>query len=391
MEQRLMESIHIDIKKKELNQSEIARRLKMTAARLTHYLKYEYKMKFKLFFDLINIVYEDEAEKVHQLLNDFIRVTTKRENYRECLEWSIHNGNNELFETAIEIIHDDIFERETAAVYALSMERTKNNLEASELYERIEDLKFEGVKRPQQKMKFDTVKQMENKVFLSILTLYAHLDLKEYGAIERLAKSVLKKVEGLKEGFIKDAYSIRIKELLAISLMKNGSVEEAKELAINLILEIEETTFPLVVNSLYSLLSELHALDDYNKASSYIKKALKTFKGLKFSRYKRRENMLKATYDFINIHNNVFDGLFLEDPAEKAHYFAKTNKKQEALEILNHISKNAPLSPHQLYYKALATGDLRDFKKAEKEFYRRNDLYYCQLVEKEMCEMCDKK
>lgn len=369
MEKSLFEAIQNDIKKRELHQSVIAKKMKTTATSLHYYLTNENKMKYIQYVEMLRLVYEDDYQSINDKIKIFVESSNKKGNARQCLEWSTHNGQQELFEIALKK-EALVGSEETVELYKLLMLRNTGKINTSDLFERVEDFKFNGVKQP------------ENKMLLSILTLYVHLDLREYGSISKLALISLKKIRDIKDEFIQRAYEIRIKEMLAISLLKNGQIERAETVAFDIIENTNSEWFPLPVNSIYSLLAERYVFDNAKLSLKYINKAISMFENLEISGYVNRARMLRATHDFVKITNGIYDKLYLEDDAERAHYYAKTLRSKEALEIIKEIERKGSLSPHQLYYKALATEKREDFKAAEKEFYKRSDMFYCRLVER---------
>jgi hypothetical protein len=367
--EQLLESIQVDIKKKGLQQILIANKMGVKASSLTYYLKSENKIKFIHYYELVRIVYESDHNTIINKLMQFIEVTPKRDNLIECLEWSSNHGEHELFEQALSIEQKLKYGNETAEVYSLLMDRNHKRLDPVSILEKVEKIKINGIKK------------LEIEVLLNILTLYVYLDLKKFNIITLLARSAFKMIEKLGNGFIKTAFTIRVQEMLAISLMRDGQVEESKKVASHLISSVDETIFPLPINSMLSLMSELNVFSDKEKSISYINKALTMFENLQLKNYINRRSMLRSTHDFVKIVNYQYHDLFLEDKSEEAHFLARTGYNQEALEVLKGLELNGELTPHQLYYKALATQDPSDYKKAEKEFYRRGDFYYCRLIE----------
>lgn len=370
IERELFETIKSDIGKSDISQAMIAKKLGIKDASLTYYLQLTNRMKFIQFYRLVNIVYEDNYEMQIEMLKNFTHSTQKKENFKVCLEWSIHQGNNDLFDLAIQRVEESDKNLETAELYKLLMNRNKAKINGLELYNSVEGIKLKGI----------TQKDME--VLARIITLYSFFDLKNFSSIALFAEDVFKRITDMKKGFMKIACEVRVKEISAVSYMKSGKIHEAETMAKSIIDEYDFNLFPLPINSMYSLLAELYLFRDQKKAGLLIDKAINMFRGLKIQSYKNRESTLKSTHDFIKIEIGDYQKLYLEDEAEKAHYFAKIEQKENALRILNQIEeKNGSLSAHQLYYKALATQKMEDFKKAKDEFHKRGDFYYSKLAE----------
>lgn len=359
-----LEQIQNDIKNKDIQQKLLAAKISVSEPRLTQYLKGDVKMKFFQFFLLIQKVYEDEII-IDKYLHEFIEQTTKAENIKECLEWSFQNGNTSLFEIALEKA-----DKETSQVYTLLFLRKRKKIEAEELFERAETLKS------------GRIKQDDMKMLLQIISLYAQYDLKKYSTITLYTNLILNQIGIQKKSYILSSIWIRAKELAAIAYLKGGQVERAREVAHTLLKECNEQLFPLPITSMLSLLAESYLFTDGKKSSEYIERAISIFQGLGMKKYVYREHSLKATHDFIKIHNEDYTNLYLTDRAEKAHYHAKQKEKehkQKALLILGEIESAGPLSPHQTYYKSLATGRLEDYEFSRNTFYANGDLFYTQL------------
>ncbi|WP_260288483.1 AimR family lysis-lysogeny pheromone receptor [Peribacillus aracenensis] len=363
---KVLEEIKNDLKKGDIEQKVIASKMSTTSGNLTHKLSGKNDMSFLQFYILVSTIYDDK-NIIQRMIKVFIQHTKKNENIKDCLEWSFQNGENEIFEIAL-----DKVDKETANVYELLMLRNKKKIDGPELLEKVE------------MMKIGKVKQKDMEVMLQIISLYAWYDTQNYNLNSVYASFTLKRIALLKDGFLKDAYKARVMEITASANFKSDQVELAKGLAEKLIQEIDKDVFPLIVNSMYNLLAEIHVFSDPRKSIEYNRKALNMFEGLKFGSYQYREHSLKATHDFIKITNNIFDGLYLNDRAEAAHYWAKQTdrgSKKKALSILEEIENNKTLSPMQLYYRYLATGNRRDLEVARKEFYIKGEFFYCQLFE----------
>lgn len=348
-----------------IQQKSLAKKMGVSPPSLNYYLKGTNKIKFFPFYILMINVFSDKKD-IKEGLVSWINETDNVEHLKSCLEWSNLNAEIELFELALKKA-----DKETSSVYKLLLLRRQNKITSKELFEKAETLKLEQFK------------QKDMEVLLHIVALYSLHDMKKFGGIRLYADFVLKRVSALKEGYLKDAFKIRVQELAAIALLKENSVDKAINFAREIIEEGKEDLFPLPIISMHNLLGEAYVFTDPKKSIEQNKKAIEIYENLKFKNH-NYEYGLKATHDFIKITNNIFEGLFLTDKSEEAHFLAKQNDpkyKQKSLEILSELEGKSTLTAHQLYYRALATGKWEDFEISKKEFYKNEDFFYCQLTE----------
>lgn len=361
---KVLNQVKEDIKKKGIQQNNLAKKMNISEPRLTYYLKNDFKIPFYLFVILVGSVYEDELDIINERLIAFIESTKKSVNFRECLEWSIQQGNVKLFKEALKREPDE----DMSHLYAAVLERYQDTITPEDFFFKLQER---------------NMKTKEAVALTSILNLYVMRDLGNYQTLNLYATAAKKKVALLKDGFLKDSYNLRIEELEVVASMKNGETEKAIEKLQANIEKYDELKFPHMVNFMYSLLAEAYVFSDKKMAIHYIKIAIKQYKELPILKYKRRLSALKATHDFIKIYNDDFYDLYLEDEAERLHYLAKTGLKDKAIKLLEEIeNKKMSLSEFQLYYKAIATSNKKDIEIAKKSFYKKADFHYIQLFDK---------
>lgn len=363
---KVMESIKEDAKKQKITNKEIAKLLGISSGQVTHYFNLTNKIPFSKFTDLCRLIYKDEARIVPKWLA-YIEQISKKEYIREAAEWFSNNGKRELLEKVLELKGE---EDPLLRVYSLLVLRNKREIKGQEFYIQLDALRDRSQDYP------------EWKALIRIAGLYAFLDLKSFSMISFLAEEALEHTKEITNQYIQTSYRLRVLEIKAIAEMKRNNVEASERLALEVIQF--ESDNPLPANSMYSLLSEIYAFRDYKKSIEYIHRALTQFAGLDLVEYSNRKGMLEATHDFINIIHGQTSFLYLTDPAEAAHYLARNENaedKQRALEILDYINKDSDrLTPHQMYYKALCTGNKKDMDAALNQFIINGDLFYSYLA-----------
>lgn len=374
---RLMERIKSDAEKRNITNIEIAKKLNVSKSQVSHYFNDNNRISFEKFLDLILLIYDEWDE---ELISRYCKVTDKPEHDREALEWCMLNSKHDLALFLIEKIKlkKDKKEQNLAGLYELLLRRYKGEFTPQQFLEELENIKVKGNMRK------------ESIVFINILSVYGHGDFKNYKAVHFFAELAMKELRGIKNQFIKNAYEIRVNDCLAFSFKNMGHLKEAEDICLKCITEGNERYYPVVVNSMYCLLSEIYMFNNYEKSLHYINYALRMTEKENMKMYKKRKSDLESTHDFIKIVNRDYNGLFLNDPEEKAHYLARlgtTKSRREALHILSEIEKkNGGLSNFQKFYKALALNDKELMLEVYKGFLIQGVIYYSALPYKEIFE-----
>ncbi|QPA32602.1 AimR family lysis-lysogeny pheromone receptor [Thermaerobacillus caldiproteolyticus] len=365
---KIISQIRQELGRKEISPSYLAKMLNVSLTCINEFFNGTRQLNFSDFLQIINLLFDKDNQQ--PLILDYCLSTESKEDIREAMEWA---SNNCFYELLSDLI--DIYPSKFSDLYSLLLKRNKNELSPIQLYNELEMIKF--------KMGNET-EIPEVQVLVRIASLYSFLSLKSYGLILPLAQDALNQAESITNRYIRESYVIRIKEVMAIYYMKQLQLEEAIKVARGIINLSNFEKFPLTVNSMLCLLAEIYVYSDYCKSIYYIEKAIEHFKELGMSeKFKNRENMLYATHDFIKITNGMYKNLYLTDKAEEAHYLSRQrdeSSKERALYLLEKIAKErGKLSPFQIYYKALALGDVQLMRFAEEEFLKAGDLFYAQL------------
>lgn len=361
----MMEAIKEDARKRKITNKEIAKALAISSGQVTHYFKLTNRIPFYKFIELVRLIYSD-TNKIEHLLVKFVETNTKRESIREAAEWFSNNGKLKLLQLLLKLRSKD---DPLLGIYEILILRNQRMIKAQELYIKLDALRDQSFDFP------------EWRAFTRIAKLYAYLDLKSYSIIPFLAEEAMVHIKDIGNSYIKNSFRIRVIEVQAIAEMKRNNVDVSEALAKEVIENGKDS--PLPANSMYSLLAELYVFRSFDKSLMYINKALQQFNGLMLQGYANRQAMLEATHDFIRIHHNAAEPLYLTDHAEKAHALIKSedvHARKQGLEILDEIERvNRKLSPHQLYYKALYTRKNKDAEEALNQFIINGDLFYSYL------------
>jgi hypothetical protein len=363
-----MNQIKTDAKKKGMTGKIISKWINVSEGMVTKYYKAESDMPAIKFIDLTRLLYQEQEETAKKCILEFMKKTVRTDNLQELLEWSANSGDNDYIEKVQERICNSSLIKDSM-IYQMIRERNTKKITPEEFYLKIEDYKLS------ENLMFDS------KILLKIATLYAQLDLKSYAVVVPLAKNILENLDAITSDYLQQSFKVRTLEVLAYAYLKLGKVEEVEKIIEEILLPEVEDRFPLPCNSMIRILAEANLFRDPTKSMYLIEQAISMIKRKKLSSHTMRVSVLEATHDFIKIHNNNFNGLYLNDLSEKAHYMAKQGLHKESLAILNEIERrNGKLSAHQCYYKGLATNDKSYFQQALNDFVREGDSFYTQLI-----------
>jgi transcriptional regulator with XRE-family HTH domain len=374
----LLSTIQKELAKRNITQTELAKKMGVSVATVNNQLKGVYRMKFFYFVKLISCICNDYTQ-FEELIWKFLKASQKTKNknnkleiVREGLEWSLHNGNMQLLDYFINEDFKLTDNGELGKIYSLLAKRDKGLFRSLEFYEELEKLKLYGYKRG------------ESAILLRIATIYALFESQSFNLFFYEAEKTIDLIKQIKNKYLKKAYMMRVKVALAIAHMVRNEIDKCRKICEEIMGDQLAEHFPLLVNSIHLVMAQITAFTDYQASLEYLKKALELFENSRFQESaKKRRLRIEATYDFVKIVNNDFQGLFLTDQVEYAHFLAAQEEqecRQKAIEILMQLEKeNGHLSPFQLYYLALAKRDDQLMKQAEEEFLVSGNRYYSQL------------
>jgi|GEM_PF-3464783 len=362
------------MEKKGLTQTVIAKTIGVSVGTVHNYLNGQQRMGFFVFVKFAKCIFEEH--EVKRLIWEFINCSPDNKKYnkldivREGLEWSIQNAEPELLEYFIEQDFKLTRNGELGKIYDLFRQRSIGKLSHLKLYDELETLKIQGFKKG------------ESATLLKIASMYALYESQAHTLFFFEAEKTMKQIDLIKNKYLKKAYSIRVKEALAIAFMLRNQLTKAEEYCNEILAERDIEHFPLIVNSVYLILAQIYSFSNYRKSLEFLHKSLSILDG-KNHLHQYRRIRVEATYDFIRILNNDFQNLYLTDPAEQAHYLAKQENqlsRRRAVEIIDRLEKtNGYISAFQLCYKALALRSKKLLKLSEEVFLENGDKFYVSL------------
>jgi transcriptional regulator with XRE-family HTH domain len=359
---------------KNISITTLAEKLGLSVASVSNYFGGEQQMKFIKFVQLLDILIEDYKNKI-DLIFRFCKDTPTLENDRVAIEWASNYSEFELQEYLITKMAANATNKTHAEPHKHLLKRNKKQISKQDFFDVVSNINKKSNKRP------------ETEVLREISYIYSLWDLGVYNinlmiALAEKAKGKIIEINSEDSQYIRDSYLIKINEMLANIHLKNNDVEKAREFAHGILSMDNREMFPSPLISTYRILAESYLLENPKTAIEYIDKSVDLLSKGSVELNNLKKEGIRSTSDFIRIYNRVYTNLYLDDKSERAHYHASKGEGSKAVGLLNEIEKEQGcLTPHQLYYKALALNSKTILKQSEKEFYGKNDFYYAQIPE----------
>jgi transcriptional regulator with XRE-family HTH domain len=367
-------TIKEDAEKMKITFEKLGNLIGVTKAQVSFYLNGSNHIVFEKFLTIIQFLYED-VDKINSLLLKYALSLneTKIRDIRKTIEFLYNHGRSDYVKKIVKVNKKDSY----AKVYSIILARNERKINSKGFLVKLEELKY------QNKLTEDT------KLLISTYMLYAYSANKAYSLVPILSFDLLNTITKMKETYITKSLTYKVKESIAFVYLKQNQLGSLRELAKTVINDSEN--YPLSKVYMLALLSESYVFSSYTLSMYYLTKAINNYNKLGGGKSNRRQRMLEATHDFINIYHKHFENLFLTDPAEKAHYLFSTQESKnikQAFKIIEEIKEKneGKLSPHQQYYIAMGTGDYDLMKQCLIEFERNGDIFYTKLPKRHLLE-----
>lgn len=374
-----------EMKKKGIKKGDIAKFFDVSPGTVSNMFNRKYKIGYMKFIQLTRMIF---GQYNHDFIRRFCR-SAKTKIEVEALEWAYSNGDMEVLELLVEREKgynnrnttkekQQIEESEPVTItsaYELQLQRMTGKIARELFYKKNHKMK--------RKVKNTDIAMF---VLVHLNCMYSYIDRHSYREVWPLGVSLLEDIEEIENDYLRLSLEIRVKIALLYTGVRAKKYTECEIMA-NEILSRKGLIddFPLHYNNVLICLSEIFALTDFEKSSSYINQAVEMMDKGYFDNNEGWKWKIKSTYDFIHIYHNKLnkDKLYLEAPDEKAHFLAKGNEEErkEAIRILNELQKEYGEDDEFVaYYKALALNDVELMREARAMFRDAGDYHYSQMA-----------
>lgn len=220
-------------------------------------------------------------------------------------------------------------------------------------------------------------KTLEMKILSLITEIWCRNKMREYSTMASLVSGLELSIAELDDPYIKESYSLRLKEALAfVNLYKFNNKELARKYANEIIFADFSATF--TANASY-LLGMSFLFDDYDECLGNILRHRELL-----SEAGRTAEIAIVDNNDIPFINNVWKKNTKQpetnDISEKAHYEAVKGNKELALKMIDEAMASGEESGFKYYYKGLATNDSSLFMQSLIYFVnRKGDKFFANL------------
>lgn len=219
-------------------------------------------------------------------------------------------------------------------------------------------------------------KCLEMKILSQITEVWCRYKLSDFLTMDALIQGMNHSIKNISEEFIRQSYSIRLKEALAyVSLYKFNDVKKTRMYAEEIFSSNTSATF---TTSASYLVGMSFLFDDYEKCLGYIERHRELL--IESGRLEEIAIIDSCDIPFIkNIWKKHNERPKTDDISEIAHYEAVMGDKGLAIELIDKAVSEKGNSGFKYYYKALATNDPFLFMQALIEFNKNGDKFYANL------------
>lgn len=238
---------------------------------------------------------------------------------------------------------------------------------------------LKGITPPEvlNQLRLFTPKTIEMKILALIIEVWCRNKMREYSTMASLVSGLDLSITEIKDSYIQESYSLRLKECLAfVNLYKFNNRELARKYAEEIIFSNFSATFN--ANASY-LIGMSYLFDNYDLCLENILRHKELLKEL--GRISEIKIVDENDLPFIkNFWNKNSEQPKTNDISEIAHYEAVAGNKDVALKLIDEAIEKDGKSGFKLYYKALATGDKAVFMQSLIFFIsKKGDKFYANL------------
>lgn len=290
---------------------------------------------------------------------------------RVMLEYLVINSKSDLLERLIDKLMNSSSEesRVWAEVYQIDHLVYKQEMSLIEATKQLT---------------YNKVNSCELATLIKVFQLYNYYDLKNFEMIHSMSSLVNVEIKKIDEGFMK--HSLVCRHMLVMQGI-HLQLNELKESRICGTKLLEVALTPTMKVIAYRLLGNSFILRDKDKALNYLKQSLQIAEEIGHSKNITASQIsINFTYCYWGepekVSINIENSSSLGDYQGYAYYLIQSNKKEEALKILQQIELKIDsdyLKGFDYYYRGLINNNKSDFEKSNIYFKLAGDNYFRQL------------
>jgi hypothetical protein len=222
-------------------------------------------------------------------------------------------------------------------------------------------------------------KTFEMKVFSMIVKARILYEMREYKSMFRIAKSIERDVEKIKNAYIRESYLARISEIFAHGyLYLKNDVKKARYFANNVI----DSKFlcPKFTSHMYHLLGTSFVFEDFHESLKYFNMYSNYLRYQ--GRFKLHKEVVQLDIYFLKVLWGYTDkDLYTDDVLEKMHFYARNGQADDVEELFREVD---PEDPFALSYLGMAKKDPELLLRSIKRFLETGNKFFAELPKREI-------
>ena len=378
--QKVLSKISDDMNSKNINRTQLVKRIDIDGATLSRFLKGKHQLIFNKYGVILKEVYPDDINARRSFCREYSSVLKRQGNKKIAVYYLLAHGE---LDTVAELLNESTIKHDWEMVCRLIYMRYKGDLSGDSLLKVYKE-KVEGIKS----------KNVEFEILKGIVLLHIRYDQKNYKSMIRLSEELHEKVEELEDDYAKAFLKFKIQEATIYGLLTCNEIQKLRSICHGIINDDNsDMLFPIFKATAYGVLGESYIFTDYHKSLGYLNSAASIITNGPGNQMIKRKNMILNTVDFLKIHWKVdLNDIQPKDEVEKAYLEIQKGNAQKAIVILENVLKDkGKLGAFGLTYLGIAKGnDPQILSDALDLFERSSNIFYSYLAKKNLGIMSQK-
>lgn len=368
--QGLLNRINDDLYAQKISNRQLSTILDVSHTTTNAMLSNKREFEFIHFVRVLQMLYPNDVNLRRDCLRGFINKISPK-NVRLGMEFLNLYGELDLQNVLVKksAQSSNRVNRQLAEIYELLLRRSDETITRRDFHQEVE-----------KKRKEKKITSNELRIVSDFALIYSFLDYKNYQMVLKYTKEVRAYIDEIKNKSLAHSFLIRAKEMEATTNHRTNNIEDARVLCKEIINDKDNIYIGTTANA-YCILAETYTFTDFKLAKTFLERGISLLSNPTNKKLVIRESVLENTLDFLRLYwGEELDLVKPHHPAELAFLYIKSNRKSEAIAILDEIKReNGSLSPMQEYYMGLATGNKKHFEISIEKFEKTGDFFYISL------------
>ncbi len=368
--QGVLNRINDDLYAQKISNRQLSTILDVSHTTTNAMLSNKREFDFVHFVRVLQMLYPNDVNLRRDCLRGFINKISPK-NVRLGMEFLNLYGELDLQNVLVEksAQSSNRVNRQLAEIYELLLRRSDETITRRDFHQEVE-----------KKRKEKKITSNELRIVSDFALIYSFLDYKNYQMVLKYTKEVRAYIDEIKNKSLAHSFLIRAKEMEATTNHRTNNIEDARVLCKEIINDKDNIYIGTTANA-YCILAETYTFTDFKIAKTFLERGISLLSNPTNKKLVIRKSVLENTLDFLRLYwGEELDLVKPHHPAELAFLYIKSNRKSEAIAILDEIKReNGSLSPMQEYYMGLATGNKKHFEISIEKFEKTGDFFYILL------------